>query len=64
MSKHVIIKLDVSAAMKAVIEGRRVFQLCLDEFECIREIRYMQLDEILEADKEHDVVYLEEVRDE
>ena len=64
MTKYGIIKLSRSAAIDACCKGGWVFQLDLDDFEKVREIRYMTLADILDVEMHHTVLYFEVVPDE
>jgi len=63
MRKYGIIKLSRSAAIDACCKGGRVFQLDLDDFEKVREIRYMVLSDILDLENNHTVLYFEVLPD-
>lgn len=64
MTEYGIIKLSRAAAIEAVCNGSRVFQLDLDDFEKVREIKYMILGDILDIEKKHTVLYFEVLPDE
>ena len=60
-----IVKLSLKSAILDILDGEfRVFALNLKEFESIREIRYMSLDDLLKADQSGEMIYFEVVRDE
>lgn len=59
MTKYGIIKLSRAAAIEACCRGGRVFQLDLDDFEKVREIKYMILADILDTEMHHNVLYFE-----
>ena len=64
MTKYGIVKLSLAAAIDACCKGGWVFQLDLDDFEKVREIRYMILDDILDVERNHTALYFEVVPDE
>ena len=56
---------SLNSAILDILDGEfRVFALNLKEFESIREIRYMSLDEILQADQSGEIIYFKVVRNE
>ena len=64
MTKYGIVKLSRAAAIDACCKGGRVFQLDMDDFEKVREIRYMILDDMLAIERNHTALYFEVVPDE
>lgn len=64
MTNYGIIKLSIVEALKAACRGGRVYLLDLDEFAEVKEVRYMTIEDIMETDRCHTVLFFEIVPEE
>ncbi len=64
MNKYGIIKLSLVEALTACCRGGRVYLLDMDEFEEVKEVRYMTIEDIVETDRCHTVLFFEIVPEE
>lgn len=55
---HVITKLKLDEALSASVDGLHVVMIDMDVFNSIHEIRYMTIEEIVNLDNSHDVIFL------
>lgn len=55
---HVITKLTLDQALSASVDGSHVVMIDMDVFNSIHEIRYMTIEEIVNLDNSHDVIFL------
>lgn len=63
MNKYGIIKLSPTEAIRAAYLGESVYLFDLDDCE-VREIRYMVIEDIMEAERSHTILYFELVPEE
>lgn len=64
MNDYGIIKLSMVEAIRACCMGGRVFMINLDQFADVSEIRYMAIEDIVEKDRSHTVLFFEIVPEE
>lgn len=55
---HSIVTLKLDQALQASADGSLVVMIDLDVYESIHEIRFMTIDDIVNLDNNHDVIYL------
>lgn len=58
MMHHSLTTLTMDQALQASADGSLVVMIDLDVFESIHEIRFMTIDDIVNLDNTHDVIYL------